>query len=146
MVNWKILTLIFALLFVVMLIINIYQRQFILSDDEISALYNTTSEEIIIFDENYTVIKDYIQSHQFTLFYDSYIDLNFNSDANSNIYLFDNIEYLRYEEGEQSYYTERGLNTPKFYLTNNYLQAGDYVIVIESIDKEVNYHLKLVAK
>lgn len=141
---YQIFTFVFAFLFLVMLIINIYQRQFIYTGEEISDLYETPNETIIL-DKDDTIPKDYIIVHSFLLYEDSYIDLEFSSDTLSNIYLFDDAEYLRYDEGEQSYYKERGLNTNQFSLTSMFLQAGEYYIVIESIDEIVNYHIKLVA-
>ena len=95
---WQVFTFIFAFLFLVMLVVSIYQRQYLYTEDEVSNLYKTPNETII-YDENDTVQKDYIQINSFLLYEDSYIDLNFNSDTPSNLYLLDDSEYLRYDNG-----------------------------------------------
>jgi len=143
--NWKIATFVFAFLFLAMLVTNVYQRQFVLSDEEYLN-YQSEVNETVIVDEDNTVKKDYMVSQQFVLYYDALLDLTFSSDNLANIYLMESDEYGRYELGETFYYTQRGLNAESWSLKEEYLQAGTYMVVVEAVDSDVNYHIKLVAK
>ena len=140
--KWKIATFVFAFFFIVMLAVSIYQRQFILDEEEHLQIYNET----VLTDENTSVKKGYMVSQQFVLFDYSYLDLTFISDNPANIYLLEANEYLRYENAENFYYLERNLESKNFYLKDKLIEAGTYYIVIEALEQDVNYHLKLVAK
>ena len=143
--NWKIATFVFAFLFLAMLVTNVYQRQFVLSDEEYLN-YQSEINETVIVDEDNSVKNGYMMSQQFVLYYDALLDLTFSSDNLANIYLMESDEYERYELGETFYYTQRGLNAESWSLNEEYLQAGTYIVVVEAVDSDVNYHIKLVAK
>lgn len=100
----------------------------------------------IIIDENDSIEYEYFMGQSFFLSYDSYIDLIYTSDNPVNIYLVEDNEYNRYENAEDFYYIKRSLETTSYSLTNSFLETGTYYIIVEPVDKDVNYHIKLVAK
>lgn len=143
--NWKIATFVFAFLFLAMLMTNVYQRQFVLSDEEYLN-YQTEVNETVIVDEDNTIREGYMLNQEFALYYDALLDLSFISDNPANIYIMESDEFERYELGETSYYVEKGLSVESWSLNEKYVQAGTYMIVVEAVESEVNYHIKLVAK
>lgn len=140
--KWKILTFVFAILFVGMLITNIYQRQFIEYDETLALLDN----ENTFIDEDNSIQEGYYLGQGFQLYYDGYVDLSFTSDNPANIYLVEDNEYARYENGEDFYYIKQGLNKISYPLTDEYLETGIYYFIIEPADKDINYNIKITLK
>jgi len=140
---------IFLFLFIIILIIycislnrdNLEDRK----NKELSN-FDDTAEEILILEEQAELKKGNIMFHTFTLPQDSYINLYFNSDAYVNFYLLESEEYSRYKVGEKYYYIDNGLNVDEYYLKDKFLHHGEYFLVIESIDEEVNCNVKITAK
>jgi len=98
----------------------------------------------IIFEENNNFLEEgYFNSFSFNLFDYSYLSLDFNSNNFANIYLLEENEFYRYEEGESIYYLEASENSKSFSIGNELLYPGTYYVVVETTDEDIIYDISI---
>lgn len=107
----------------------------------IGATEGTYTNQVLFNEENQFVERGYYDSLSFQVYDYSYLNLVFDSDKSSNIYLLTDNEYVRYENGEDLYYIEANENGRHLTLENRYLSPGSYYIVIESLDEPITYDI-----
>jgi len=111
-----------------------------------SSLDSSLPGTMIFNETNETILEGYYDTLSFEIYENSYLDLNFTSNNNVNLYLFEDNELIKYEQGESSYYKESLEEGIFFVLENYYITPGDYSVVIEPIENSVIYNIKINAK
>ena len=83
---------------------------------------------------------DYVS---FVVYIPSYLDLRVQTNEHSNIYLFEENEYLRYKDGSESYYLTGSENIVYLEEEDLYANTGNYYLVIETINDSLEYNYSL---
>ena len=106
-------------------------------------LFYTYPTNQTIFEEQETLTKNYFMSYEFVLYESSYINIDFSSNDTANIYLLHDNEYLRYEQGLQSYYIIGKQYVRSHNASYEFLNVGTYHFIVESEEEDIEYNFKL---
>jgi len=104
---------------------------------------SSDSNTIFIRETNKDIQKEYFQSYPFNLNIPGYLNLNYSSDFDSNLYILESNEYNRYANGEDFHYLEKAENSKLYSFEDSYFPTGTYYVVIKGVNSSIRYNLSV---